>query len=142
MKNTLFLFFFFLLPLSHACAQNWKKEVESSIDLLYKAMISQDKPTLEKITAEQLSFGHSTGQVENKSQFIQDVISGPVKFSSINTDSQSIDLADDVVIVRNNSSIKGIRDGAPLDIKIGVLMIWKKQGTGWQLLARQGFKLQ
>jgi ketosteroid isomerase-like protein len=47
-----------------------------------------------------------------------------------------------MAIVRNICSIKGTKDGAPLDIKIGVLMVWKKEGAEWKLLARQGYKLQ
>lgn len=141
MKIFLLLFFCCLLTLTGSYAQTWKKELETSVESLNRAIINQDKTTLEKITAEELSFGHSTGQIENKSEFIQDVLSGPVKLNAINIDNQNINLADDVAIVRNNSSIKGVKDGAPMDLKIGVLMIWKKQGTQWQLLARQGFKL-
>jgi hypothetical protein len=141
MKISLLLFFFCVLTVTDTRGQAWKKELESSIEMLYAAMINPDRAKLEKITAAELSFGHSTGQIENKSEFIQDVLSGPVKFNSISVDGQNINLAGDVAIVRNNSSIKGVKEGAPLDLKIGVLMIWKKQGTQWQLLARQGFKL-
>jgi ketosteroid isomerase-like protein len=122
-------------------AQSPGKEVEKSIMDLNNAMISKDKPVLEKLTAEELSFGHSTAVVQDKNTFINDILSGPVTFSKIDVSNQSIQMAEDIAIVRNTSSISGTNKGMPLDIKIGVLMIWKKKGSNWKLLARQGFKL-
>src|ERR1700676_5116889 len=122
-------------------AQSPVKEVETAIGNLNTAMISKDKPVLEKLTAEQLSFGHSTGVIENKSEFVNNVLCGPVKFLKIEISNQSINLVEDIAIVRNISSISGTNKEMPLELKICVLMIWKKLGGNWKLLARQGFKL-
>jgi ketosteroid isomerase-like protein len=96
---------------------------------------------LDKLTADKLSYGHSTGLVENKSEFEKNILSGTVKFSSIDNSNQSIEITDNVAIVRNITAIKGTNKGVPLDLKIGILMIWQKQGADWKLLARQGYKL-
>jgi hypothetical protein len=141
MASRMFTLMFCTLMYVGAIAQKSEKEIESSIETLNKAMISPDKSSLDKLTAEELSYGHSTGVVQNKSDFIKDVVSGPVKFFQIDNASQSINVADNTAIVRNICSIKGTRDGAPLDMKIGILMIWVKKGDSWKLLARQGYKL-
>ena len=133
------LLFSFLVYIS-ANAQKPEKDIESSIETLNKAMISPDKSTLEKLTAEDLSYGHSTGVVQNKSEFIKDVLSGPTKFFQIDNANQMITVTDNTAIVRNFCSIKGTRDGVPMNLKIGILMIWIKK-DGWKLLARQGYKL-
>jgi ketosteroid isomerase-like protein len=142
MNNRLLVLVFCFLSFISADAQSWKKDIESSIEALNKATISQDQPVLEKLTAEELSYGHSTGLVENKAAYIKDILSGPTHFFQIDNTDQTINLADDLAIVRNICSIKGTKDGAPLDIKIGILMIWKKVGADWKLVARQGYKLQ
>jgi ketosteroid isomerase-like protein len=54
---------------------------------------------------------------------------------------QNIELAGNIAIVRNIAVIKGTTKGTILDVKIGILMIWQKQGDQWKLLARQGYKL-
>jgi ketosteroid isomerase-like protein len=141
MNNRLLLIGFFFLSFINTNAQSWKKDIESSIDALNKATISQDKPMLDKLTAEELSYGHSTGLVEDKTAYIKDIMSGSTKFFQIENADQTINLAGDVAIVRNICSIKGTKDGAPLDIKIGILMVWKKAGADWKLVARQGYKL-
>jgi hypothetical protein len=141
MINRLFLLMFCFLINVNTNAQTSNKEIEFSIGLLNKAMITPDKSSLDKLTAEELSYGHSTGAVQNKSDFIKEVLSGPVKFFQIDDANQTITVADNTAIVRNICSIKGTRDGAPLDLKIGILMIWIKKGDAWKLLARQGYKL-
>jgi ketosteroid isomerase-like protein len=142
MTSRLLLLAFCFLSYVNINAQSSKKKIESSIEALNKAMISQDKPMLEKLTADELSFGHSTGLVEDKTVFVKDILSGPTKFFHIDNTEQTINLVGNIGIVRLVSSIKGTKDGAPLDIVIGVLMIWKKEGANWKLLARQGYKLQ
>ena len=122
-------------------AQKSDKEIEASVDNLNKAMISADKSALEKLTADDLSYGHSTGVIQNKSDYIKDILTGPVKFLQIDKTDQTITVTDNIATVRNISSIKGTRDAGPLDLKIGILMIWIKKGDGWKLLARQGYKL-
>ena len=141
MANRIFTLMFSFLVYVSANAQKPEKDIETSIETLNKAMISQDKSMLEKLTAEDLSYGHSTGVVQNKSEFIKDVLSGPVKFFQIDNANQMITVTDNTATVRNICSIKGTRDGAALDLKIGILMIWIKKGDGWKLLARQGYKL-
>lgn len=141
MTNRILLLVFCFLSYVHGDAQSWKKDLESSVDALNKAMISQDKQVLEKLTMDELSYGHSTGAIENKSTYVRNILSGTVKFSQIDNADQTEDLAGDNAIVRSVCSIKGTRDGAPLDLKIGILMIWKKTGGDWKLLARQGYKL-
>ncbi len=141
MANRIFMLIFSFLIYTCAFAQKAEKEIESSIATLNKAMISPDQSTLEKLTAEDLSYGHSTGVVQNKSEFVKDVLSGSVKFIQIDNANQMITVTDNIATVRNICSIKGTRDGAPLELKIGILMIWIKKGDGWKLLARQGYKL-
>ena len=130
---------FLTLGITGANCQN--PEIEMNIGKLNAAMISKDKPVLENLTSDDLSFGHSTNVIQNKTEFLNDVVSGPTTFQHIDISNQIIHFAGDVAIVRNVSSITGSTKGGPLDIKIGVLMIWQKSNGGWKLLARQGFKL-
>ena len=141
MANRMFLLLLSFLFYTSANAQKADKEIESLVETLNKAMISADKSVLEKLTAEGLSYGHSTGVIQNKSEYIKDILTGSVKFIQIENANQSITVTDNTATVRNICSIKGTRDGAPLDLKIGILMIWIKKGDGWKLLARQGYKL-
>jgi ketosteroid isomerase-like protein len=142
MANRILLILFCFLTCLETNAQSWKKEIETSVDALTKAIISQDSSTLNKLTSEELSYGHSTGLVENKAEFVKDILSGPTKFFQIDNANQNINMEDNIATVRNICSITGTKNGAPLKLKIGILMIWKKTGGDWKLIARQGYKLE
>ena len=143
-----FLTHFFLLvillsPLI-SIAQNSEtdhKKVESVVSDLYRAMVERDKGTLENLTAEDLSYGHSSGTIENKSEYIGAVLSGPFEFISIDPTDQTITISGDMAIVRHIFNAKGMNNGNAVDVHIGVLMAFQKQHGKWKLLARQAYKL-
>ena len=57
--------------------------VAQAIEALRKAIFGQDKTQLEALCAEQLSYGHSGGRVENKAQFIEGVMTRKAIVKSI-----------------------------------------------------------
>jgi ketosteroid isomerase-like protein len=142
MKKFLRLFIPCLLVFSLSFSQSNEKDVAAAVESLNNAMISKNKQALEKLVSKDVSYGHSTGAIQNKEEFMKDLLEGVVRFTTITSENQKITFADDLAIVRNNSSIKGNRGDAVLDLKIGILMVWKKEKDQWVLIARQGYKLQ
>lgn len=118
-----------------------KKDVTETVEALYKAMVEKDGKSLEKLTAESLSYGHSSGTLENKSEYIDAVLKGPFDFISIDPAEQSIYFSEGTAIVRHFFVAKGINDGEPADVRIGALLVFQKQNGQWKLLARQAYKL-
>ena len=104
-------------------------------------MVDADKTTLEKLTAETLSYGHSSGKVENKTDFIANLIKGPLHFASIEMTDQTITISGKTAIVRHTFLAKTDTEGKPGEIKIGNVLIWQEQKDGWKLIGRQAFKL-
>ncbi len=81
-NNLLIVFAFYVLA---ACGQTSEANsaVEEKVDALYKAMVEKDEATLKGVTAENLSYGHSSGNLEDKTQFIEAVMNGPFDYLSI-----------------------------------------------------------
>ncbi len=142
MKKIIYLFIFlFSSAISVATAQTSEEtKVATAVAALNKAIIDADKNVLETLTAEELSYGHSGGKIENKTQFITALSSGAVDFLSIDITDQTITLAGKNAIVRNTFSAKLTSDGKPVELKIGNIMVWQKVKRKWKLLARQGYK--
>jgi len=116
-------------------------KIAANVSAFNKALVDADKKVLESLTADELSYGHSNGKVENKTQFVTAATNGTVDFLSIDITEQTIQIAGKTAIVRHLFSSKLTREGKPDEIKIGILMIWHKQKDEWKLLARQGYKL-
>ena len=116
--------------------------VAEAVAALTKAMLAPDKARLEALTADQLSYGHSSGKVEDKATFVDVVASKKTVYKSIELSNQTVAVAGNDAIVRHAwESESGTGDGKWNVSKIGVLQVWQKQASGWRLLARQAFKV-
>ncbi|AEV97124.1 DUF4440 domain-containing protein [Niastella koreensis] len=125
-----------------AMAQNKEEAaVTAAIEKLKKAMIDGDKAGLTNITADQLSYGHSSGKVEDKATFVDNIVSGKSDFVTIDLTNQTIAISGDAAIVRHTLSATTNDGGNPGSVKLNILLIWQKQKGQWKLLARQAVKV-
>jgi ketosteroid isomerase-like protein len=118
-----------------------EKEVAARVETLRKAMIAADKTALEELSAEELSYGHSSGLVEDKAAFIDQFVTGKSVFKSITLSDQSIKIADNVAIVRHHLTGDTNHKNVPGKADIIILLIWQKQNGQWKLLARQAARI-
>ena len=118
-----------------------EKAVADRVELFCQAMISADENSLNEMTAEKLSYGHSAGYVEGKAEFIRKLTSGENDFVSISLSNQTISVSGNVAVVRHRLEAKTSDNGKPNDIKLLVLMVWQKQNKEWKLIARQAVKI-
>lgn len=119
-----------------------KIQVAEAIENLRKAMIDVDEAALGRLTAEELSYGHSNGNVEDKLTFIKSIVSGKDDFKEIELSDTAITVAGDMAIARHRFKAHVIVAGKPLRSDIGALQVWRKEEGGWKLFARQAFKTQ
>jgi ketosteroid isomerase-like protein len=117
-----------------------EKKVAEAVEQLRKAMIDADKTILEKLTAYRLSYGHSSGAVDDKKTFIEKIVNGQSDFVSINVSEQTFSISGKTAIVRHVLMAKTNDNGKPGEVNLRVLLIWQKQGAQWKLLARQAVK--
>jgi hypothetical protein len=118
-----------------------EKEVASAVEFLRNALISGDKAALEKITASQLSYGHSSGKIEDKATFVEALASGKSDFISIELKDQTIQVIDNLALVRHKLHAETSDNGKAGTANIGILLVWQKQKGEWKLVARQAFRL-
>ena len=141
-KKTIYLFALFLAFTFAAKAQNAdERDIDNAGKLLNRGLINRDIKLLNRLVLPNLSYGHSSGAVENKAAFKKAVADGPVRYISIDVVDQTITITGNVAITRQIQTLKLINDGKPTDLKIGNMLIWKKVKNTWKLLAKQGFKL-
>ena len=108
----------------------------------YKATLAQDKAKLEQLLADQVSYGHSGGRVENKTEVINGVMNRKSVVKSIDFPELKVAVVGNGAVARHLWVSQSEMDGKPTTTKIGVLQVWQKQDGNWKLLARQGYKLE
>ncbi len=118
------------------------REVVEAVESLRKAMLDPQKSTLEKLAHPRLSYGHSSGKIEDKNAFINALVTGESDFTELAFNDQTIEVIGDVALVRHKLTGKTNDKGKqPGNVAIGVLLVWYKEGNDWKLAARQAFKL-
>ena len=118
-----------------------EKEVADAVEQLRLGMVNGDKAVLEKLTSDKLSYGHSSGRIEDKKEFVEKIVSGASDFVTIDLSEQTVSISDKVGIVRHILSAKTNDGGKPGEVHLKILLIWQKQKGGWKLLARQAVKI-
>jgi ketosteroid isomerase-like protein len=132
-----------LLGASPVVAQSGDEAaVAQAVEAFRNATLKADRSQFEALTADQLSYGHSAGRVENKAQFIDGATSGRSTWKFITLTDQSIQIVGNTAIVRHTFTGESERDGKTNPVKLGVLMVWHKQDGNWKLLARQAVRLE
>ena len=118
------------------------KDVAAVVEKLMKGIVDADKSILQDITAEELVYGHSSGKVQNKTEFIEEVIvSKPLDFTKIDLAEQTIKVIGDAAVVRHILSAEITNNGVPGNLRIGNMLVWQKQKGKWKLIARQAYKI-
>ena len=116
-------------------------KVANAVETLRQAMVSADPKILENITAEALTYGHSGGKIEDKTAFIDQLVSGRSDFTAITLTEQTITVLGNTAIVRHKLSAATNDAGkGPGTVHLAVLLVWIKQNGDWKLLARQAVK--
>jgi hypothetical protein len=145
MKKSLLVFALVLISFSNwAQTKPISKEetaVANSVEAFRKALIDPTESNLKAITSKDLSYGHSSGVLQDQKVFIEKLLNGESDFVTIEFQNQSIQISGDVAIVRHNLTAHTKDSGVEKDIKIGNVLVWQKQKNKWFLIARQAFKL-
>ena len=123
---------------SAAIAKDETAAVAAAVEKLRVLMLNPDAAKLNELVADQLNYGHSDGHLNDKSSFVNDLMTGVSHFLSITIKEQTVSVAGDVAIVRHTlvgeTHDKGKDQAA---VNVNVLQIWQKQAGKWKLLARQ-----
>jgi len=123
--------------------QTSETDVAAAVQQLMKAMTTADESLLLSVTADELVYGHSSGKVQNKTEFIAEVLSGqPLVYVSTELLDQTVQMSGDAAVVRHifTAETKNV-DGEPGSLRIGVMQVWQLQNGMWKLLARQAYRL-
>jgi len=142
MKISFFFFFLFIASTTLIQAQDKaERDVEAIVGTFNKVMVSPDEKILDELVSDQLSYGHSSGLVQDKATFIDDLVNGPFDFLTADVSEQTITVSGNVAVVRHIFASSFKNKGVPGNLKIGIMMVWHKEKGKWKLLARQAFKL-
>lgn len=140
MKTSRLLLGLAFLYAGHVAAATPEQEVEQAVDQLTQAMWHKDIGQLKALTADNLSYGHSSGNVQDKAAFIADIETGRSAFNELKMLNQKVILSGDTALVRNHFSAQAVNSGKVVPTEIENFQVWQKQHGKWLLIGRQAFR--
>ncbi|WP_426400366.1 nuclear transport factor 2 family protein [Ralstonia sp. R-29] len=115
--------------------------VAQAVERMRVAMVASDGATLAKLIENDLTYGHSSGKLEDHAAFLK-TLDGTNSFKSIALSNQTVKVDGDNAWVRHVfDAVNNLPDGKTSTAHIGVLQVWKKRPDGWRLFARQAYLL-
>jgi hypothetical protein len=145
MKNFVFAVLVLLLIAGTAFAADDAKDVEAAVEHMRLAMLSRDPAELEKIPSAELIYIHSGGNIENAKQFVDALVAKHDEYQRVEFNNQKIFVSDTTAVVTHifdvTATAKNVNDGKPYDVHLGVMQVWRKEGSAWKLFARRAFQI-
>ncbi len=118
-----------------------ENKVLIAVEKMRLALISGERTALEDIAANDLSYGHSSGKLQDKAAFVEAIANGSSDFVSIDYKNQTVKATGKTALVRHELHAKTNDGGKPGEVHLGILLVWQKEGKDWKLLGRQAYKL-
>jgi len=106
----------------------------------FDAMIDADIGTLDKLLASDLFYGHTTGKIETKAQFLASIEAKKVDYLSLNAKEVSINFYRRTAIVSGLVDAKLLVGERLVESTIRFLEVYQKFDDTWQLVAWQAVR--
>ncbi len=135
-----------LLALFVSVTHAWGKSsdsvnVKAAILTLDNALVAKDSNTIRSLLHPAVSYGHSNGWIEYKSDVTNDLTSGKLTYKSIKSENMVCVQSGKTMSVRFTTNVDVEMGGKPLTFTLKVLQVWVKQKGHWVLLSRQSVKV-
>ena len=115
--------------------------VSDAVEAYRKGLLSADRKQLEALCADALTYGHSSGRVQNKAEFIAGATDPKTTWKSITFIDQTNQVAGSNAMSRFIFTGENESEGKTSSLKFGVLIVWVEEHGQWRMLARQGYKI-
>jgi ketosteroid isomerase-like protein len=139
MKKFILIILIFTSSLVASAQSADENSVARAVEKLRSAMISGNKVELESILAKGLTYGHSSGKIQDKETFVTEISTKKSDFVSIQLSEQTISITGDVAIVRHILDARTNDGGKPAAPHLGIVLVWRKMKGEWKLIARRSF---
>jgi hypothetical protein len=111
------------------------QDVLAAEDRRYRAMQDGDLATLDELCADALSYAHSSGTRDTKSEYLGKIGSGYYAYRRIDHPVERVEVVGDTAIVVGRMTSDVEVQGVLKTIDNLALAVWTRQSGGWRLLA-------
>ena len=130
-----------LLNVFFVNAQTDEEKLTTTIKEFHQSLVKKNIISINQQTEKALSYGHSNGWVETKTEMIKNLETRYTSYKSIKEDSLQVVISGNVANARFVGDYEvSLNGGNTVVYHLKVLEVWVKKGKRWLLFARQAVR--
>jgi hypothetical protein len=134
------VFIALLLNVVFVHAQTNEEKLTATLKEFHQALVKKNTVSINQQTDKALSYGHSNGWVETKTDMIKNLETGYMVYNSYKEDSVQVTINGNMANARFVADIGATLKGNSGNYHLKVLEVWVKKGKRWLLFARQAVR--
>lgn len=138
LKNLLTILFLFVAVSS--IAQTDEEKLIATVKEFHQALVKKNTVSINQQTDKALSYGHSNGWIETKTEMIKDLETGYISYQGFKEDSITISMNGNMANVRFDAEVGATLNGTASTFRLKILEVWVKKNKRWILFGRQAVK--
>lgn len=125
-----------------AQSKNEKQLIERTYLLSHTVFGTKDSLTLEDLFASELTYGHSHGNLQTRSEAVRGISKNGSTYKDTAVSNIRVFIKDKTAIVRHLFSAKEVKkDGSITALNFTMMLVWIKEKGKWRLMGRQAVSL-
>ena len=117
-----------------------EQKLLTTVKEFHQALVNKNTISINQQTDKALSYGHSNGWVETKTDMIKNLETNYISYQSFQEDSIKVSSNGNIANVRFVAAIDASLKDSRTTYNLKVLEVWVKKGKRWLLFARQSVK--
>ncbi len=117
-----------------------EQKLVTTVKEFHQALVNKNTISINQQTDKALSYGHSNGWVESKTEMIKNLETNYISYQSFKEDSIKVSSNGNIANVRFVATIEASLKDSKTTYNLKVLEVWVKKGKRWLLFARQSVK--
>lgn len=138
MRRILTILFLFIVVCCQA--QTDEEKLIITVKEFHRALVKKNTISINQQTDKALSYGHSNGWIETKTEMIKNLETGYISYQGFKEDSITVAMNGNMANVRFIADITATMKEAKVTYHLKVLEVWVKKGKRWVLFARQAVR--
>lgn len=116
-----------------------EQQVIGNVKLLHSTIFgTKDSLNLEKLSAKEVTYGHSHGNLQDRKKFIESVSHNKSVYTGIEANNITVIINGKTAVSRYLlTGTETNKDGKVTQLKLNILQVWIKEKGGWKMMARQ-----
>ena len=142
MKNAILFCGLFVSFVLHAQNRDEIAVLNNARSLNDAVFKTKDSSTLERLFASSLSYGHSSGKVENRQEAMRGILSNRSSYADIELSPTGLWIRGTTAVTRYILTTNETNaEGKINPLKLHIMLVWVKEKKEWKLLSRQAVRV-